>query len=419
MGLMMREKVSVIRELGERYRRGGKREKGEVLDEVCKLTKYNRCYASQLLKHPKRGGQKKAGVGRGKAKRVRRRQYDDEVVRALKRIWVIMDCICGKRLAPNLREVIRVLEKWGELEVTVEVGKKLERISASTIDRLLCDERKELMLGSRSRTKPGTLLKSQIPIRTFSEWDDARIGFVEIDLVGHDGGDGSGDFAQTLDATDISSGWTETEAVRNKAQVHVFEALGQIRQRLPFQLLGIDSDNGSEFINGPLLRFCQAEKITFTRSRSGRKNDNCFVEQKNYSVVRRNVGYMRYDSDQEVELLNRLYGRLRLYTNYFQPVMKLISKERAGARVRKSYDIAKTPYQRLVGSPEVSKETKAKLRASYEKLNPAALKREITRLQDKLIKVATAKVERPGSRETRAKRSEAHPWRTTWSRKQV
>ena len=419
MGLMMREKVSVIRELGERYRRGGKREKGEVLDEVCKLTKYNRCYASQLLKHPKRGGQKKAGVGRGKAKRVRRRQYDDEVVRALKRIWVIMDCICGKRLAPNLREVIRVLEKWGELEVTVEVGKKLERISASTIDRLLGDERKELMLGSRSRTKPGTLLKSQIPIRTFSEWDDARIGFVEIDLVGHDGGDGSGDFAQTLDATDISSGWTETEAVRNKAQVHVFEALGQIRQRLPFQLLGIDSDNGSEFINGPLLRFCQAEKITFTRSRSGRKNDNCFVEQKNYSVVRRNVGYMRYDSDQEVELLNRLYGRLRLYTNYFQPVMKLISKERAGARVRKSYDIAKTPYQRLVGSPEVSKETKAKLRASYEKLNPAALKREITRLQDELIKVATAKVERPGSRETRAKRSEAHPWRTTWSRKQV
>ena len=419
MGLMMREKVSVIRELGERYRRGGKREKGEVLDEVCKLTKYNRCYASQLLKHPKRGGQKKAGVGRGKAKRVRRRQYDDEVVRALKRIWVIMDCICGKRLAPNLREVIRVLEKWGELEVTVEVGKKLERISASTIDRLLCDERKELMLGSRSRTKPGTLLKSQIPIRTFSEWDDARIGFVEIDLVGHDGGDGSGDFAQTLDATDISSGWTETEAVRNKAQVHVFEALGQIRQRLPFQLLGIDSDNGSEFINGPLLRFCQAEKITFTRSRSGRKNDNCFVEQKNYSVVRRNVGYMWYDSDQEVELLNRLYGRLRLYTNYFQPVMKLISKERAGARVRKSYDIAKTPYQRLVGSPEVSKETKAKLRASYEKLNPAALKREITRLQDELIKVATAKVERPGSRETRAKRSEAHPWRTTWSRKQV
>ena len=178
MGLMMREKVSVIRELGERYRRGGKREKGEVLDEVCKLTKYNRCYASQLLKHPKRGGQKKAGVGRGKAKRVRRRQYDDEVVRALKRIWVIMDCICGKRLAPNLREVIRVLEKWGELEVTVEVQKKLERISASTIDRLLCDERKELMLGSRSRTKPGTLLKSQIPIRTFSEWDYARIGFV-------------------------------------------------------------------------------------------------------------------------------------------------------------------------------------------------------------------------------------------------
>ena len=331
MGLSMKEKRSVVREVRDRYQRARKGKKGELLDEFCALTGYNRSYASHILKH---GGSAKKSVEKRRHSE-RRRFYDKAVSSALKRIWLIMDNICGKRLAPNLSEIVRVLEKFGEIRISVATRKKLETISSATIDRILAEEKRQYLGTSRSRTKPGTLLKNQIPIRTFSEWDENRPGFVEIDLVGHDGGDGTGDFAQTLDVTDVCSGWTETEGVRNKAQIHVFEALLQIDKRLPFQILGIDSDNGTEFINEQLLRYCQAGKITFTRSRSGRKNDNCFVEQKNYSIVRRNVGYMRHDTEEEVMLLNQLYKSLRLYTNYFQPVMKLVVKERHGARVRK------------------------------------------------------------------------------------
>src|SRR5262249_11174185 len=232
--------------------------------------------------------------------------YDDQVLSALLKVWMIMDQICGKRLAPMMEEIVTRLEAFGELKLLPSTREKLLRISAATIDRLLAPERDKLSFGSKSRTKPGTLLKSQIPIRTFSDWDESRPGFVEIDLVAHDGGLATGDYLQTLDVTDVFTGWTETQGVRNKAQVWVFEAIKLIRTRFPFELLGIDSDNGSEFINHELLRYCQEQKITFTRSRSYRKNDNCFVEQKNYSVVRRAVGYLRYDTDEELLLLNEL-----------------------------------------------------------------------------------------------------------------
>jgi hypothetical protein len=259
-------------------------------------------------------------------------------------------------------------------------------MSAATIDRLLRPERKKYELKGRSRTKPGTLLKHQIPIRTFSEWNENKPGFVEIDLVSHDGGVAAGDFCQTLDVTDISTTWTETAAVRNKAQVHVFAALKQLRGNLPFSLLGIDSDNGSEFINAELERYCRKQEITFTRSRPYRKNDNCFVEQKNYSVVRRAVGYARYDTEEQLALLNQLYGYLRLYTNFFMPSMKLVSKERCGSQVKKRYDQAQTPYRRVMAAPEISEGKKRKLQMQYETLNPADLKRKIERLQSKLGK---------------------------------
>lgn len=266
---------------------------------------------------------------------------------------------------------------------------KLLRISPATIDRLLGPERKRMLLRRRSGTKPGTLLKHRIPIRTFSEWDEKRPGFGEMDLVGHDGGDGSGDFAQTLDLTDGMSGWTEMQGVKNKAQVWVFEAIEQIRARLPFPLLGIDSDNGSEFINDHLYRYCQQERITFTRGRAYKKNDGCYVEQKNYSVVRRAVGYARYDTPEQLEVLNELYSYLRLYTNYFQPVMKMASKERIGSRVKKKYDRPQTPYHRLLHSEDVSAKDKRKLRQQYAVLNPAELKRNIQRLQDRLFQLPT------------------------------
>jgi hypothetical protein len=210
-----------------------------------------------------------------------------------------------------------------------------------------------------------------------------------MDLVAHEGGDASGDFAYTLDLTDVSTGWTELAAVKNRAQVWVFEALQEIRQRLPFPLLGLDSDNGGEFINHHLKRYCEREQINFTRSRPYRKNDNCFVEQKNYSVVRRHVGYARYDKEVELTLLNQLYEQLRLYVNFFLPSQKLLEKTRRGSRVQKRYDRARTPYRRVLDCEQVAESCKKKLRSQYQKLNPAELHRQIRRLEEALLWEAT------------------------------
>jgi hypothetical protein len=306
---------------------------------------------------------------------------------------VICDGICGKRLAPYLQEIVPVLERFGELTLTQETKQKLMEMSPATIDRILAPARKRYRLKARSQTKPGTLLKHQIPIRTFADWEDTRPGFVEIDLVSHEGGNARGDYAYTLDATDVCTGWTETEAVRNRSQRFVFDGLEKALCRFPFSVCGIDSDNGSEFINNHLVRYCTENEITFTRSRPYRKNDNCFVEQKNYSVVRRAVGYGRYDTPEELDALNRLYAVLRLYTNYFQPSMKLIEKTRVGSKVRKRYDQAKTPYQRVLDSDAVPEPANKELKRSYTTLNPVKLAREISRLQDQIDALARAKTQ--------------------------
>jgi hypothetical protein len=317
-----------------------------------------------------------------------RKIYDQQVLLVLRQVWMILDYICGKRLAAIMPEVLARLEHFGELKVEPEIRAKLLRISAASIDRLLQSERRKYQLRGRACTKPGTLLKKQIPLRTFSEWNEQRPGFVEIDLVGHDGGLLQGDFLYTLDMTDVYSGWTEVRAVQNKAQVWVFAALKELRTRLPFPLQGIDSDNGSEFINADLLAYCQQERLTFTRSRPYRKNDNCYVEQKNYTMVRRHVGYQRLAGAAQLALVNKLYEHLRLYANYFQPLMKLKCKERHGSQVKKTYDVAQTPYQRLQQSACLSAAAKRRLRAEYVRLNPAELKREIERLQEQLLQAA-------------------------------
>lgn len=395
MRLTLKEKRAVTGVLAARYQKATKKEKQAMLDEFTQLTGYNRCYASHLLaSHGKQVQLNHARFVAKISKRTshgRQRLYDHHFKSALKMIWVIMDCICGKRLAPMLEEVITKLELHQEFSVDDHTRELLLKVSPATIDRLLAPDRKSLNGIAKARTKPGTLLKSQIPIKTFSDWNERRPGFVEIDLVAHEGGTNSGEFIQSLDVTDVCTGWTEVQAVRNKAQVWVFEAIKDIRARLPFELLGIDSDNGGEFINNQLLRYCQQQQITFTRSRTSRKNDNCFVEQKNYSVVRRAVGYLRYDSEPELKLLNELYSKLRLYTNYFQPVMKLVEKQRVGSKVKKKYDRARTPYERVIESSEVSAEKKKRLMKEYERINPAQLKREITRLQDELIKMSSKK----------------------------
>lgn len=275
MSLSMKEKKSVTKALRLRYQRSRKKDRQKILDEFCYVTGYNRSYAARVLRDKEQKRNKPA------KKRTRRRIYGQDVLIPLRKIWAILDGICGKRLVAILPQVIPRLEHFGEIKLSDEAREKLSQISASTIDRVLKADRRRMQLKGRSGTKPGTLLKHKIPIRTFAQWDENRPGFVEIDLVGHDGGNSRGEFAQSLNITDVYSGWTQTRAVKNKAQVWVFEALKAIRSELPFDLLGIDSDNGSEFINDQLFRYCQGQKITFTRTRPYRKNDNCYVEQKN------------------------------------------------------------------------------------------------------------------------------------------
>ena len=396
MRLTVSERHKATKITAARYQKAAKKKKGAILDEFIELTGYDRCYASYLLKnHGKKVWINDRTVVVGdickRRKRQSQRTYGDDVLRALKQIWVIMDCICGKRLQPMLKEMLAILQRHKEIKVTREIKKKLLRISASTIDRILKPERKKYELKGRSLTKPGTLLKHQIPIRTFSEWNEQRPGFVEIDLVGHEGGNLRGDFIQTLNVTDVCTGWTEMQAVKNKAQIWVFDALKDIRGKLPFDLLGIDSDNGGEFINDHLVRFCHEQRINFTRSRSYRKNDNCFIEQKNYTIVRRYVGYARYDTEIAQKLMNELYGHLRLYVNFFLPVMKLIQKTRVGSKVRKKYDEPQTPYQRVLVSPFVPEIKKEELRQQYANLNPAMLRRQIAKLQNKLFQLSENK----------------------------
>ena len=372
------------------------------MDEFIALTGYNRTYAARILSlaagkvigYSRSCGKRiKYVIGKDKkTKRKANKIYGYDVFLALKKIWTIFDFICSKRLKPFMAEAIKKLTKHKEIELSPEVAKKLLAISASTIDRLLKPERDRFRLGKgKSGTKPGSLLKKAIPIRTFADWDEAKPGFIEADLVGHDGGISSGDFAQSLNFIDIATSWDETVACKNKAQVNVFEAIKTASERFPFEIAGIDSDNGSEFINAIMLRYCTENEITFTRSRPYKKNDSCYVEQKNFSVVRRAVGYLRYDTEEELSILNELYVYLDYYTNYFQPVTKLESKTRVGSKVTKKYDEAKTPYRRVLESKYINDKIKAKLEKQYDILNPADLKRMISRLQDKLLKLNSLK----------------------------
>lgn len=414
MRLGMRERRVVTQALASQYQRGGKKERGEILDRFVESTGYNRSYAAGLLRnHGKRvevvpGTVLEGSVGVKNSAPPRTPVYGPESVKALKKVWRLMDCICGKRLAPALPEVVPRLVRQGELKVSKSVGAKLCRMSAATVDRLLAPERRKSSLKGRGGTKPGTLLKNQIPVRTFADWNEQRPGFMEIDLVAHDGGASSGEYCQILDATDIATGWSEQFSVPTKAQCFVFAAIQDMRERLPFPLLGLDSDNGSEFINHQLARYCADEEITFTRARSGRKNDNCHVEQKNWSIVRRMSGYDRFEGAEACRELNHLYALVRDYNNFFMPSAKLLEKVRNGARVTKRYDKAKTPYQRVLESPDVTKTVKDRLRRHYATLNLAALKREIEASQARLAKLAVRQ------RNTTAKPpspSANHPWR--------
>jgi len=352
-----------------RYMRASKTEKGRILDEFVATTGYHRKYAIHLLRH----GPPPAPTGRRRVRRV----YGPAVKQALTRVWEISGRLCSRRLHPFLPDILDTLERHRELVLPADTKALLLSVSRATIDRLLKPARARQPRRGLSLTKPGPLLKKAIPIRTSADWDDARPGFLELDLVAHCGDSAGGEYIYTLDTVDVSTGWSECVAVPNRGQQAVFEALQLIRHRLPFPLRGIDSDNDSAFINDHLYRFTRREQITFTRSRPYKKNDQAHIEQKNWSVVRRLIGYDRYNSVQALAHMNALYDDLRLYVNFFQPSMKLVAKRRVDTKVRKAYDAAQTPYQRALRSSDVDDACKESLRRIYLDLNPVALQRQI------------------------------------------
>ena len=357
------------------YRNATWAEKGKILDGFVAATDYERKYASRLLSCGE--------IAVSTKKRRSAQQYDEQVQQALIAIWCAANKICSKRLVPFLPQLITAMEKHGHLRLPADVRARLLRISPATVDRMLSPERERVRQGV-STTRPGNLLKHQIQVRTFADWDDVTPGFIEADLVAHCGGNTNGPFLNTLTLVDICTGWLECMPLLRKSAQDVIGGLRVADDLLPFRLQGLDTDCGSEFINYDVLDYCEDNRITFTRARTHRKNDQAHVEEKNGSVVRRLVGYDRFEGLKAWEALARLYRVLRQYVNFFQPSLKLLEKERRGAKVSKKYDSAKTPFQRILLSDHICQAKKQLLACEYETLDPVDLLARMEKYQDEL-----------------------------------
>ena len=364
-------KAELIGHYRKQYRRAGKKEKTDILNIVVETTGYARKHAIALLNSP--------SIPAKVVKRPRMAPYA-HIYDSLKRVWAAANCICGKRLKPFLPAFLDSLKRHGEIEIAADDEALLLNASASTIDRLLAPARKEIKIKGRGTTKPGTVLKHQIPIRTFADWNEDMPGFLEIDLVAHCGGSARGEYINTLTMTDVATGWTICAAFMGRSEAFCVAAIRQATPSFPFPILGIDSDNGGEFINAHLKRYCERNSITFTRGRANKKNDSCYVEQKNWDVVRKMIGHARLDTYEQLDILKRIHNLLALYQNYFQPSQKLLSKQRNGASVRKTYDTAQTPAQRLLACVDAPQELNNRLRDIFHELNPAELLRSINHL---------------------------------------
>ncbi len=360
----------IVRRRRKEYLKGTKSEKKRILDEAEGLSGYHRKSLVRLFLEgmPAR---------KGPIRRPRESKYTP-ILDHLKTLWAAGFYACGKRLRPFLPEFLWVMKRHGEISVTPTEESLLLSISAATMDRMLKPERASMAIRGRTLTKPGTLLRSRIAVRTFAEWTENEPGFFELDLVGHCGGSGSGEFLYTLNMTDVYSGWVALGGMKGRGERGTLLAIQSASERMPFRIKGIDSDNDSAFINYHLAKYCEGEEIKFTRSREYKKNDQCHVEQKNWSVVRQFIGYRRFETDEQLALLKEVYPLIMAYHNFFSPMMKLVEKKREGSKVSRRYSTPLTPYRRLTESNgHIDSGTKEMLRRQYESLNPAELLRRI------------------------------------------
>lgn len=378
------------------YRVADRAAKGRILKQFCDSTGYNRAYAAMLLRGYGKRGLIRVGAGVSQVSPTKLRRhgggrpavYDAQVHRVLVNVWQRFGWLCGKRMAPVLRRCIGSIRKDRFLHPSAEVCAALEHISAATIDRLLKPARQKLRLKGISYTRSAGALTQLIPVRTFGDFSSVAPGHAQLDTVGHDGGRATGEYAFSLCLSDVCTGWTERRGVQNRAERWIEEALEEIRQVVPFALRQLHPDNGSEFINRNLLRYCHNHHLQLTRSRANRKNDNCWVEQKNFDTVRKLVGYLRYSSPEALQALNKLYRVQGLLQNYVLPSQKLVEKKRVGGKVFKRYDQPSSPAERVLRHPQISKAVKAKVRRVRAALDPLALADEVAQLQRRLLSLA-------------------------------
>lgn len=370
-------KKEYLLEVRERYFSSTKSEKQIIIDEFCKICGYNRKYAIRLINRNPENKKKAKKSGRP------RKYHHPIILDFLKHLWICSNLVCSKRLKAMIPLWIPFFEK----PLVEEIKNLLLSISASTIDRILNKVKRKHKKFGLSTTKPGSLLKKHIPVKT-NQWDESRPGFVEADTVAHCGSSLSGSFIYTINVTDIASGWTEPRASWGKGKTGVFDAIKSIETSLPFKILGFDSDNGNEFLNNYMLAYLTKRKIIFTRSREYQKNDNAHIEQKNWTHIRQYLGYHRFDNPKILPLLNELYSNhWSLFFNFFIPSTKLIEKQREGSTIIKKHDTPKTPFQRLLESDHIKSSTKKKLIKIYKPLNPYLLQKSIKEQIKNILKL--------------------------------
>src|SRR6266478_6183823 len=377
--ISMGARREVVSAVAERYRSARRAGKGRILDELCATTGWHRKHAVRALRQ-----RETVTVLGQEAPRARRRRYGATIKDALTALWEASDRVCGKRLKVMIPTLLPPLEQHGRLKLDKTDRDLVLAISAATIDRVLGDVKVAASGGKRRRAGFYSAIRREVPIRTFNDWNSPPPGFCEVDMVAHGGTSVAGSFIQTLTMVDVATGWTECMPLLTRESGLVVRAMERAQNLFPWLIRGADFDNDSAFMNDVVVPWCRAQKIEVTRSRAYKKNDQAFVEQKNGAVVRRLVGYGRFDGGETTRVLERLYAASRLHTNFFQPSFKLKYKRREGAKVIKRYHVPATPYERALAHPKLSKAVKRRLREIYRTLDPVALLAEMRDAQAEL-----------------------------------